>query len=160
MNFREFFQLNEDKTYILMKNQSGQYQVIGPKSIQELPTAMQTAKQANRPVGMWTFSITGGELNLPPELEKDKEKILHAHYARLGFDVSEQLPERPEEKQAFGSIIEPSVFDPRYEKRHALWKKYQGHQAFKQMQQQPAGTLSFHGHPLASGMPTPQPKVK
>jgi len=66
MNFREFY-LNEARTYILMKDQHG------PKTRQELPQAAQQA-----------YTIRNGNLYLPPKLEKDKENILHAHYARMG----------------------------------------------------------------------------
>jgi hypothetical protein len=165
MKFKEYYRLHEDTyTYILMKNGAGQYQVIGPRSAKELPAAMQSAKSANNPVGMWTYNISNGQLHLPPELEEDKENILRAHYARMGLDKPEARIERPEEKQAFGSIIDPDVFDPRYEKRHAMWKRYQAKQGLKQLRvqqpqpQQDPGTIDYIGNPLASGMPTPPPR--
>jgi hypothetical protein len=154
MKFKEYYRLHEDTyTYILMKNGAGQYQVIGPKSAEELPAAMQSAKTANNPVGMWTYNITNSELHLPPELEHDKEDILLAHYKRRGLHKPEVKEPPPGEKQAFGSIIDPSVFDPRYERRHALWKRYQDRQGLKQMQvQQPQpqldpGTIDYIGNP-------------
>lgn len=94
------------------------------------------AQHANNPTGMWTYNIaSGGQLNLPPELEHDKENILHAHYSRMGFDKSEAHPESEEEKTDFSDIIDPSVFNPDYEQAHAFWKKYKGQQGQQPVQQ-------------------------
>jgi hypothetical protein len=119
MNFREYYRLNEDRTYILMKDRNGQYQVIGPKTQAELPQAMRAAKEANKPQRMWTYSIQGGKLNLPPELAGDKESILQAHYTRMGFNQP-ALPEPTYDDES--EFIDPSVFNPEYGK--SGWKQY------------------------------------
>lgn len=147
MNFREFYNLYEDtKTYILMKDRTGQYRVIGPRSSQELPDAMQSAKHANNPRGMWTYNISGGQLNLPPELEGDKEPILRAHYARMGFDHPAGNAQSPQSDDS--DYIDASVFNPKFGQHDSQWKPYN----------QQAGTVDYVGHPIASGMPTPQPR--
>ena len=129
MNFKEYYWLNEVHSYILMRGRDGEYHIIGPKSQDELPQAMKSAKDANNPVGMWTYSTEGGKLNLPPELADEKEPILQAHYARMGFNrKSTPEPEVDDDSD----FIDPSVFNPNYGK---TWKKYHPTQA---------GTVSWH----------------
>lgn len=167
MNFREYYTLHEDLNFVLMKNRAGHYQVLGPKPTAELPRVVQSAKDANNPVGIWTYNTTGGHLDLPPELEKDREAILHAHFAHQGLDVPSRLPERPEDEQDDSDYIDPKVFNKDYEQQHAQWKKYQGQQHYQQPQPQDPATASFkaiggqswHGTPMAGGMPTPPPKA-
>ena len=152
MNFRKFFRLHEVRNYVLMKTPQGKYKVIGPKSTEELPSAMQSATVANKPVGIWSYNITGGRLYLPQELEKDREQILQAHYSRMGYDIPESPPEREEEKADFSDIIDPSVFNPNYERDHELWKKYKAQQYLPQLQQP-----GFYAKPGSSGEPTLPP---
>ena len=143
MNFREYYELNEDRNYILMRDRNGQYHVLGNFSDKQLPQAMQSAKEANKPVGIWSYSTEGGKLQLPPELASEKEPILHAHFARFGLDkpaISE--PNLDDESE----FIDPSVFNPNYGKSGA-WKKYTE-----------PGTVDYVGHSLPRGMPTPPPK--
>lgn len=121
MNFREYYRLHEDRTYILMKNKLGKYEVISaPNSPQQLPQAMQAAKHANNPQGMWTYSISsGGDLHLPPELTADKEPILQAHYNRMGLNkMPTPDPKHDDESEYF----DPDVFNPEYGR--TAWKPY------------------------------------
>ena len=140
MEFREYYRLHEDQTYILMKNRRGQYQVIiAPPDQKQLPQAIQAAKDANNPQGIWTYSISGGKLNLPPELAADKEPILMAHYTRMGFNkMGTPEPQVDDESE----YIDPSVFNPEYG-----WKKHN----------QP-GTIDYTGNPLSGTAPTPPPR--
>ncbi len=130
MKFREYYELNEDRTYILMMGQDGQYHVISPNQ-GNIPQAMAAAKQANNPKGIWTYTIQSGKLNLPPELADQKEPILQAHYDRMGFN---KLPSPKVDMDDDSDFIDPSVFNPDYGKGD--WKKYNPQQ----------GTVDYHSN--------------
>lgn len=129
MKFREYYELNEDRTYILMMGQDDQYHVISPNQT-NITQAMAAAKDANNPKGIWTYTIQGGKLNLPPELANQKERILQAHFNRLGFN---KLPTPEPTVDDDSEFIDPSVFNPNYGK--GGWKKYI---------QPMAGTVDYH----------------
>ncbi len=141
MNFREFYLQEDARHYVLFKDRGGEYHVLGTYAKAQLPDVMQSVKQANNPVGIWSYDTTGGKLALPRELERDREPILMAHYSRMGFNK----PTTPEPKVSDDSeYYDPDVFNPNYGNQ---WKQYP----------QQLGTASYHGKSLASGMPTPQP---
>lgn len=142
MNFREFYLQEDARHYVLFKDRGGEYHVLGTYTQNQLPDVMQNVKHANNPVGIWTYNTAGGKLALPRELERDREPILMAHYSRMGFNK----PAMPEPKVSDDSdYYDPDVFNPNY---GSQWKR---------MEPVGTGTASYHGRPLASGMPTPQP---